>query len=232
MRPACCPTRSRELPNRTAGSGADRACEPPRRMAEARQPPRHGGVRGHPSWDRPRVKAGRAPQAPRPGEGLAEGPDPTLYDMGSPSPEARGDVAEGPSQVRDRPTLDAPPGGVRPNEEHTRRGERTRPTDDDRRREGETSWKEGGFSRSSGRITDRRSAAAGRVAPRIHPAADGASCPGPGGGRLTALHAPDAGGQLQRLVRQPPALRQETARSACHLGPELGRPEARRAETA
>jgi hypothetical protein len=84
----------------------------------------------------------------------------------------------------------------------------------------------------SGCLTDRRSAAAGRVAPRIHPAADGASCPGPGGGRQPRPHAPNAGGQLQRLVRQPPAPRQETARSAYHLGLALGWPEARRAETA
>lgn len=46
---------------------------------------------------------------------------------------------------------------------------------------------------------------------------------------MTAQHAPDAGGQLQPLVRQPQAPRNETARAAHHLALEPGRPEARRA---
>jgi hypothetical protein len=46
---------------------------------------------------------------------------------------------------------------------------------------------------------------------------------------MTAWHAPDAGGQLQPLVRQPQAPRNETARPARRLGRELARPEARRA---
>jgi hypothetical protein len=43
----------------------------------------------------------------------------------------------------------------------------------------------------------------------------------------TAPHAPDAGGQLQRLVRQPAAPREKTARFARRLDLELGTPEAR-----
>jgi hypothetical protein len=72
-----------------------------------------------------------------------------------------------------------------------------------------------------GCLTDRRSAAAGRAPPYHRSAADGASRPAPGGGRQPTPHAPDAGGQLQRLVRQPSALRDETNRSAHQPALEL-----------
>jgi hypothetical protein len=62
----------------------------------------------------------------------------------------------------------------------------------------------GGGGSSCCGLTDRGSAAARRELPEYRAAADRASNPGPGGGRATAWHAPDAGGQLQPLVRQPP----------------------------
>src|SRR5262245_13481258 len=55
---------------------------------------------------------------------------------------------------------------------------------------------------SSRRLTDRGSAAARREPPEYRAAADRASNPSPGGGRLRRGHAPDAGGQLQPLVRR------------------------------
>jgi hypothetical protein len=73
--------------------------------------------------------------------------------------------------------------------------------------------------------TDRGSAAARREPPEYRAAADRAPNPGPGGGRPPAQHAPDAGGQLQPLVRQPrfQALDPRVGRAARRAADRQGR---------
>jgi hypothetical protein len=72
-----------------------------------------------------------------------------------------------------------------------------------------------------GRLTDRGSAAAARVPPYHRPDGVGASYRDSNGGRPRPPHTADRGCQLQPLVRQPSAPRDETNRLAHHPALEL-----------